>query len=393
MTRRGVHRLLALVLALGLVSVAPTVVTNLLAGRSQFPVAWSASICAGYLVILAALLTQAVRRGSCQVPAWGLVVLGDLALAGYPLLATRADDDVPWVLALSALTVGAGAVAAPSLRGTLGLTFLHLALRGLLQVSGVWFVAPDVGVLEAVGLLVVAIAVSVAVQAVHDAAHQVESARTTADRAAAAAAAARAVELENSHWDGIVHDDVLASLSLTAHARDDVADRVRAAAAAERALASIDAGSPGLRDPAPVGLGETVSRLQDTVLALHPQAVLSTPPVPVGRLAPEALEALVAATAEAVRNAVRHGSSAGAAPTVRVRIRADVARGRFSVEVRDDGVGFDTRRATPRLGLAVSVRRRADVVGGRALVRSVPGVGTVVLLGVPLLDVTAEVVG
>ncbi len=79
---------------------------------------------------------------------------------------------------------------------------------------------------------------------------------------------------------------------------------------------------------------------------------------------------------------------------MRVRVRADGAgrpapwtvagQGRLSVEVRDDGVGFDTRRSSPRLGLAVSVRRRAAVVGGRALVRSAPGVGTVVLLSVPL---------
>jgi hypothetical protein len=391
-TTRGVQRLLALVLALGLVSIAPTVVTNLLAGRSQFPVVWSSVICAGYLLVFGLLLVQAVRRAACWVPAWALVVLGDLALATYPVLATHTDDDIPWVLALSVLTVGAGAVAAPSLAGTLGLTVLHLALRLLLQLSGVWIVATDMAVLEAVGLLVVAIAVSVAVQAVQDAARQVEAARATADRAAAAAAAARAVELENSRWDGIVHDDVLASLSMTAHAHDP-ADRLRARAAAERALTSIDGGVAGVGDPNPVDLADTVCRLRTTVLSLHPQAVVTAPATTTGRVAPEALDALVAATAEAVRNAVRHGSSAGRAPSVRVRVHADVARGRFSVEVRDDGVGFDTRSTTPRLGLAVSVRRRADVVGGRALVRSAPGVGTVVLLGVPLLDGAAEVVG
>jgi len=196
-TRRGVQRLLALVLALAVVSVAPTVVTNLVAGRSQFPVGWSATLCLAYLAILGLLLVQAVRRASCWVPAWALVVVGDLALASYPLLATRTDDDVPWVLALSTLTVGAGAVAVPSLLGALALTIAHLALRLVLQLSGVWFVATDIALLEAVGLLVIATATAVAVQAVQDAAQQVETARAGADRAAAAAAAALSTTGEN----------------------------------------------------------------------------------------------------------------------------------------------------------------------------------------------------
>lgn len=393
MTRHGVQRLLSLVLALGLVSVAPTVVANLVAERSTAPAGWSAAVCAAYVVVLGLLLVQAARRASGSGPAWALVVVGDLTLATYPIVSLHVDDDVPWVLALSPLTVGAGAVAAPTLAGALGLTAVHLALRFLLQRSGIWFVAPDIAALETIGLVVVATAASVAVQAVQDAARQVEAARTAAVRADAAAAAARAAELENSRWDGIVHDDVLASLSLTAHARDD-ADRRRARSAAERALASVDGGAEGAEgvpDPGPVGLAETVARLRETVRALHPQAVLIAPPATSGWLSPDALDALVAATAEAVRNAVRHGSADGRTPTVRVRVHADAVQGRFRVEVRDDGVGFDTRGATPRLGLAVSVRRRADVVGGRALVRSLPGVGTVVLLGVPLLDAAPEV--
>ncbi|ABS02577.1 ATP-binding protein [Kineococcus radiotolerans] len=392
MTRSGAQRLLALVLALGLVSVAPTVVANLVTGRSATPPAWAAAVCTAYLAVFVVLLVQAVRRGACGPAAWALVVVGDVALATYPVVSPHVDDDVPWVLALSAITVGAGAVAAPSLGGALGLTAVHLLLRQLLQLSGVWSVRADIAVVETVGQLVIAVAASVAVQAVQESARSVEQARDAAARAAAAAAAARAEEVENSRWDGIVHDDVLASLSTAAHARD-AADRGRARAAAERALASVDGGLAGARDTGPVGAAETVSRLRSAVLALHPGAVLSAPDAPAGQLAPEAVDALVAATAEAVRNAVRHGSRAGRVPDVRVRVRADARRGRFGVEVRDDGAGFDARRATPRLGLAVSVRRRADVVGGRALVRSAPGVGTVVLLGVPLLGTSAEGAG
>ncbi len=128
------------------------------------------------------------------------------------------------MLSLSPVTVGAGAVAVSSLWGALALTGVHLLFRLALQTSGVWTVPTDVAVLEAAGLVVIAIAASVAVLAVRGSARQLETARSAAERAAAEAAAAEAVERENSRWDGIVHDDVLASLSLTAHARDE-ADR------------------------------------------------------------------------------------------------------------------------------------------------------------------------
>ncbi|WP_432515173.1 ATP-binding protein [Kineococcus sp. SYSU DK001] len=385
MTRRGVHRLLALVLALAMVSVAPTVVANLAAGPAREPAWWSALVLAGYVAVLAGLVVHAVRRTRPWGPVWALVLLGDAALGTYPALAGR-PDDVPWVLALSPLTVGAGAVAVPSLWGALGLTCAHLVLRGALQVSGVWTVPGDVAVLDAVGLLVIGTATSVAVLSVRAAARQVETARGAAERAAAEAAAARAVEVENSRWDGIVHDDVLASLSLTAHVRD-AADRVRARAAAGRALTSIVRDPDGERGPVPVA--EAAARLSDRVLSTHPQAVLTLPGRADGGVDPDALEALQSAAVEACRNAVRHGAPGGV-PTVRVRVRTTRGRDgdRLSVEVRDDGVGFDPRTATPRLGLAVSVRRRADVVGGRALVRSLPGVGTVVLLSVPVSPVS-----
>jgi signal transduction histidine kinase len=417
-TQRGVRRLLALVLALAVVSVLPTVATNVVGGRSGTPAGWTVPVLLGYAAVMVGLLREALRRNDSasgsrglDVPVWGLVVLGDLALATFPAVSGGTAEDVPWVLSLSPVTVGAGAVAVPSLWGALALTAVHLALRLALQLSGVWTVPTDVMALETIGLVVIAIAVSVAVLAVRGSARQLESARGAAERAAAEAAAAEAVERENSRWDGIVHDDVLASLSLTAHARDE-ADRERARQAAGRALTSIARETE--RGPAgstPVRVPVAVRRIADAVRGQHPQVELvldpasehvsdaSPGPVAAEPLLPaEALEALQAATVEACRNAVRHGARQGVPPTVRVRVRSTAtgnggAAGRLSVEVRDDGAGFDTRRATPRLGLAVSVRRRAAVVGGRALVRSAPGVGTVVLLSVPLTGSGAPAVG
>ncbi len=52
--------------------------------------------------------------------------------------------------------------------------------------------------------------------------------------------------------------------------------------------------------------------------------------------------------------------------------------------MEDEGAGFDTRgrAGAGRLGLA-SVRERAELVGGRVLIESVPGAGTRAIVEVP----------
>jgi signal transduction histidine kinase len=81
---------------------------------------------------------------------------------------------------------------------------------------------------------------------------------------------------------------------------------------------------------------------------------------------------------EALNNAVRHAHADHV--TVRLSQRPD----RVTVEVRDDGVGFEPDRAEVRsrhLGLT-SMEERARDLGGRLEIRSAPGAGTTVLLKV-----------
>ncbi|MGZ4215714.1 MAG: GAF domain-containing sensor histidine kinase [Solirubrobacteraceae bacterium] len=81
---------------------------------------------------------------------------------------------------------------------------------------------------------------------------------------------------------------------------------------------------------------------------------------------------------EALNNAVRHARADHI--TVRLSQRPDVV----TVEVRDDGVGFDPQRADVRsrhLGLT-SMEERARELGGRLEIRSAPGSGTAVVLRV-----------
>ncbi|MFP8907989.1 GAF domain-containing sensor histidine kinase [Streptomyces atacamensis] len=90
-------------------------------------------------------------------------------------------------------------------------------------------------------------------------------------------------------------------------------------------------------------------------------------------------EALLRVAQEALHNALRHSGARRVAVSLARRGTGAVLR------VADDGSGFDpsaVRRAGRRLGL-VSMRDRADGVGGTLRVESEPGRGTVIEMEVP----------
>lgn len=86
---------------------------------------------------------------------------------------------------------------------------------------------------------------------------------------------------------------------------------------------------------------------------------------------------LVQLVRESLSNVGRHAQ----ATTVRVSLfrRDDHA----VVEVDDDGTGFDTETATRGEGLT-NLEKRAEALGGKARIESTPGLGTTVLLELPL---------
>ncbi len=82
---------------------------------------------------------------------------------------------------------------------------------------------------------------------------------------------------------------------------------------------------------------------------------------------------------EALANALNHGAPA------RIEVSLQIPDGALRLCVADDGRGFDpaSRDHRRRLGL-VSMRERAEAIGGRLEVGSRPGAGTTVSLEVPL---------
>ena len=99
------------------------------------------------------------------------------------------------------------------------------------------------------------------------------------------------------------------------------------------------------------------------------------------RLQPELETALFRIAQEALTNAVRHADAS------LVEVVLSFERDLLSLEVRDDGVGFDAEAtndvAPSSLGL-IGMRERAQLVGGVLVVRSRPGEGTQLSVTVPL---------
>jgi signal transduction histidine kinase len=88
---------------------------------------------------------------------------------------------------------------------------------------------------------------------------------------------------------------------------------------------------------------------------------------------------------EALHNCLKHAG----ATSVSVRIGPDPADATtLLLEVVDDGRGFDPGGAAPGLGL-VSMRERAERLGGRLTITSCPGAGTAVRAVVPRVLPTA----
>jgi signal transduction histidine kinase len=85
------------------------------------------------------------------------------------------------------------------------------------------------------------------------------------------------------------------------------------------------------------------------------------------------------AVRELLLNVVKHAG----VKTVAIEVKAQ-GRGRFKVEVSDQGNGFDSSRDDDRKFGLFSIRERADVLGGELDIVSKPGRGTSIVLSLPL---------
>ncbi|ROQ15634.1 signal transduction histidine kinase [Rathayibacter sp. PhB93] len=189
----------------------------------------------------------------------------------------------------------------------------------------------------------------------------------------------------------LMHDTILATLTLLAHRGEGVpVATLRSQAAADLALLRrLDRADPAPADsaegsPAPAEdagsapsvLAEVGRRAEALGVQVRWHSGTAAPDAP--PLPGAALDALARAAGECLENVRRHSGATTAHVTL------DEGADSVRVTVADAGRGFDPA-AVPasRLGLAQSVVGRIEAVGGSVRVFSAVGAGTTVLLSVP----------
>ena len=151
---------------------------------------------------------------------------------------------------------------------------------------------------------------------------------------------------------------------------------LRMATAAERALGEARMAISALTKPLDEPLDVTLRKGAEAV-ATRMGAEVEVRCTGTPQLATAARQSLERIVREATSNAVRHGQ----AEKLRIEIEAEPD---LRVRIVDDGRGFDTARdrKPDSFGL-VSMRERAQAMGGELAVRSQPGEGTVVEVTLP----------
>jgi len=190
--------------------------------------------------------------------------------------------------------------------------------------------------------------------------------------------------------DGVVQD-ITGALLFLETARDVLTDDPpRAAKALDEALAQLRDGLvearrmiDGLRPPvlSEAGLIPALENLATEAEQASGIRVTFHHDVRFGRLAPTIEMAVYRVIQEAITNIQRHSAATEAA------IRLTQQGQSLTLEIRDNGRGFDPKTVSKkRFGLE-GVRERARVLGGTSLIESQPEAGTRIVAQLPVYDV------
>lgn len=282
-------------------------------------------------------------------------------------------DDGVWLAAFPGLASLAGVIAWPT-----SVAFIHLVI-GCTTVQMINLVArvnasapmlvPDI----TFAIMFCTLFVGGAAMALRTG--RLLDATTESTRAAAASAAAqRARAVERERFDALIHDGVIATL-LTA-SRPVRRQNVRALASTT--LRELDELHTVSDPDQSIGLDETLAQLRTATVDIDPNTsfvVTGTETAETLRIPVSTVRSMSGALAEALRNSHLHAGPL-ATRTVTAALQADS----ISIDIADDGVGFDHTSIPPhRLGIAVSILgRMRHIAGGSARVDSGPGRGTTV---------------
>jgi signal transduction histidine kinase len=287
------------------------------------------------------------------------------------------DGSQPWIINLLPMAIFSGAIVLSEVGTWVFLVAMCLAAGALRYVAdgGTSLSIPIQDTLFNSMTITVFVAVEIVTRRAGR--QRDETARRTAMNAMVAAAS-EAQDLQRARVAALTHDDVISTLVAAARSTDATGTLVRRYAT--RALDRLEALSADDDDVNQrVSSEELVASLRDTVSALSTDVRFAAPPPPPLSIPGVVLRTLTEATAEAVRNSIRH---AAATDPVDRAVVVEVTPELVTVEIRDDGTGFDPRTVPgDRFGVRFSISHRMSLIeGGSATIDTAPGSGTRVLL-------------
>jgi len=312
-----------------------------------------------------------VMRGA----AWALTVTMPVAMLTFVLAMAHPPlvpvGETPWLYAIAVVPTSAACLI---LRRRWAWTYLIAIAVGLGALRLVTMDSEHAAIvaLEDVLFIILLGAIfAAAILAVLRAGRILDSSIARASEEAATIAEAQARARENEAFDALVHDEILSTLVGVLRQPVDSGGLV---AQAQRALTRIGQleNSDG---PTELPAEQFADRLEEVLGDISTRPSLSRTIRVGATLSRSAHVALLDATREAVRNALRHSSSTSA-----IRVDARVDGLGATVTVADTGPGFDPENVDEaRLGIRLSIIGRMNALpGGSASVQSSPGAGTIV---------------
>jgi signal transduction histidine kinase len=236
-------------------------------------------------------------------------------------------------------------------------------------------------ILEGMYALLLGGIIIILITLLRQAATGVDGAQATALDRYSHAVRQHATEVERVQVDSIVHDSVLTTLISAARAFTPQAQELAATMATNTIGYLRDAAAASPDDGTMVRLSEVVDRITDAAASLSPLIEVRARSVGSKSIPSHAAETVFSAATQAMVNSVQHAGNSGVSRWVALRA---VTSGGIEVVVGDTGAGFVLADVAPeRLGVRLSIVERLANAGGRAVIQSAPGQGTIITIRWP----------
>ena len=307
-----------------------------------------------------------------------------LALVSWPFAVIPGADifaGIHWLNYLITVATAMAAIAFSTTWATIYLfsaPIIYLVVRATPQGGGA---SLQGAVLEGVYAILLGGAVLILATMLRQAASNVDTAQATAIDRYGHAVRQHATEVERVQVDSIVHDSVLTTLISAARAYTPEAMELAATMAGNAIGHLRDAALVSPDDGTTVRLSSVAERISDAARALASPFELRVRSVGTRSMPVQAAEAVYSAAVQAMVNSLQHAGENGVTRWVAVR---GVPPGGIEVVVGDTGAGFALHTVpNERLGVRISIIERIANAGGRAVIQSAPGEGTIVSIRWP----------